>query len=60
MNRNKFRQNYLKNIKEFMKKEEDIVFSGKNEGGYLDVDEPSCMVPFMPHPLTSFSFQKFK
>jgi len=43
-----------------MKKEEDMVWSNKNEGGYLDVDEPSGLTPFMPHPLTSFSFQKIK
>jgi hypothetical protein len=30
MNRNKFRHDYLKNIKEFIKKEEDNISSGKN------------------------------
>lgn len=39
MNRNKFRQYYLKNIREFMKKEDDNGTAGKNEvGGYLDVE----------------------
>lgn len=43
-----------------MKKEEDLVWYGKNEGNYLDIEEPSCLMPSMPHPLTSFSFQKIK
>jgi hypothetical protein len=37
MNRNKFRQFYLKNMREFMKKEEDSGYFNKSEGGYLDI-----------------------
>lgn len=60
MNRNKFRQFYLKSIREYMKKEEDVNWQSKGEGGYLDVDEPSSLMPVNPHPLTAISFQKIK
>lgn len=59
MNRNKFRQFYLKNMREFMKKEDDAGFN-KLEGGYLDVEEPSNAAPINPHPLNAMSFQKIK
>jgi hypothetical protein len=42
MNRNKFRNHYLKNLKEFMKKEqsyENSQSSDKKEMHYLDVEE---------------------
>ena len=60
MNRNKFRQFYLKNIRELVKEEDDVTWQNKNEDGYLDIDEPSCMMPSMPHPLSAISFQKIK
>ena len=60
MNRNKFRQSYLKNIRELVKQEDDIPWQSRSEDKYLDIDEPSCMVPTSPHPLTAISFQKIK
>lgn len=59
MNRNKFRQYYLKNIREFMKKEEDVGGQGRAEG-YLDVDEPVPAHPAHTHPLNALSFQKIR
>ena len=43
-----------------MKKEEDPVWKSKNEGGYLDIDEPSSLVAVNNHPLSALSFQKIK
>lgn len=43
-----------------MKKEEDNGYLSKSQGGYLDIEEPSCTAPILPHPLNAMSFQKIK
>lgn len=60
MNRDKFRQEYLKRIGEFMKKEEEGCVVGRSEGGYLDVEESATPCSGQSHALSSLSFQKIK